>query len=243
MDWTYIDGNSSFTGESLAWFSSTNGSYTARGTIYCNSTFSFGTAQIVGETLTFAGFTGNDVYHKSDSTAGNPIVHPLSAALYLLGNGTNIHDPVGSRQWLTRMGYQQIPYYKIEGGPPPEYFHPDLQDFADHLWTGISHMANAVVLMSIDDNDTYVATEHLSATGYVKYDRFVTAVYALLSVWLFLIIVATVTMYRPAFTDSLNSYAIAQIVSEKPELEEGLQTRGGLNTNQALRSRFTNMGD
>jgi hypothetical protein len=221
------------------------------GFIQCDSTFATGTANIHGEDQAFTHFQQKNYFDANVEREDIPY-HPLYAALYSItqtfgdDNDTNADgtpSDVGNERVdsiLRMLGYQ-AQYDSASGDGEITFVQANTSTIASHLWTGTSHMAAAIGLLS-RDTMTFNATTFQSVSGRDRDTRFVAIAAGALGVWLATLLYCTFRMYRPTFGGSLNAYAAARLLADWPHLVDG-HCCGDLEENAFLRTGFGHVGD
>ncbi|EPQ61251.1 hypothetical protein GLOTRDRAFT_135770 [Gloeophyllum trabeum ATCC 11539] len=198
------------------------------GVVRCDAHAVFGNASVQGRYTSFDHFTPDKLYVPSQ--AGEPLLGPMAAMMYYLQTVPN--SEAGQAAAIDGLGYWQV---GINQGL--YYMSPSLDGFATALWNGIAHMAAAIELVGRDTNTPYQATRHVAVSGRKRDDRFFVAAMCLLAVWVVGLIVSSGLWLRPAFGDSLDSYAAGRLLAEQPDLVEN-EDIGTLDNNRRLRARF-----
>lgn len=222
----------------LVWFSNTNisgmilGDLT-EGVVRCDTSFTAGTSTMYGRSLTFNHFH-EDSTIITPTQAGEPLLDPLFATLWYLF--LSPHSS-GSEEEQAAV-IDSLGYIESSSNEGLYYTCPSLDGYAEALWRGATHMTNTMALLSRASEKAYPATAHVTVSGRVRDSTFFTSALALLGVWLFMMMLMTVMMWKPtAFGDSLDSYAAARLISGRTDLVDNNRL-GGLGDNEQLLQRF-----
>ena len=221
----------------LVWFDTQNNTgmfkdTIVQGLVRCDSYLTTGNATIDGRSLTFDSFTEDPGFYNS-TQGGEPLLDPLDAALYhLYILGQTSQDALGA-QAVDIFGFAEV---------DSMYDAPSLDAMAAAMWRGTSHMTAAVAILGRASDTPYPAVEYVSVSARTRSGPFFAGALALLALWLAGLVYATARMFRPTFGDSLNSYAAARLLADKPYLVQG-SCCGGLTENKRLLERFETVGD
>ncbi|KAF7363937.1 hypothetical protein MSAN_01052000 [Mycena sanguinolenta] len=186
------------------------------GVIRCDSVFSTGSATVSGATGTYSNFTEEVLFNATQG--GEPLLDPpLRAILAALARA---------------LGYVET------GVGGDSYNNPTLQEMATGFWRGVSYNVAGIGLISRSNDSSYTAVQSVQTAVYVREQNFATGAYALLALWLFLLVLITARSFRPTFRGSFDSYITATLVLDKPGLMESSSGLRGLTANKSLREPF-----
>ncbi|KAI0077805.1 hypothetical protein K474DRAFT_1642587 [Panus rudis PR-1116 ss-1] len=220
----------------LVWFDTANTTgvfqdTTVQGLVRCDSHVTTGRATIDGRNLTFDNFAEDTKFYKS-TQGGEPLLIPLQAALYHLSVlGSVTKDSIGA-QAVDIFKFVQV---------KSRYNAPSLDEMAAAMWRGTSHMTMAMALLGRDSGISYPAVAHVPVSARTRSNPFFIGAISLLGVWLVGLVYATARMFRRASSDSLDSYAAARLLVDKPHLVQGASF-GTLDDNRQLLERFRGVG-
>ncbi|KAJ6502010.1 hypothetical protein C8R45DRAFT_818405 [Mycena sanguinolenta] len=221
---------------------STNGSLTSTefpgtvvsGVIRCNSVFSTGIATVSGTTGTYSNFTEESLFNATQ--AGEPLLDPLFALFYYLqsgaGSGGILQDDTLKAALARALGYVET------GVGGNSYDNPTLQEMATGFWRGVSYNVAGIGLVARSNDTSYTAVQSVQTAVYVRDRNFATGAYALLAIWLLLLVLITARSFRPTFRGSFDSYITAKLVLDKPGLMESSSGFAGSASNKKLREPF-----
>lgn len=240
---SFITNGTSATNSAFVWFQNTNitgmlgSGPLVQGIVQCNATISTGHASLNGSTLTFDNFTQAVLYNASAAQGGEPLLHPLYAALHSLIPPGDDSGEQAQAETIDMLGYAEV---NVQG--ELIYIQPSLDQLAGSVWQGVSQMTAAMSLLGRTSNATYPATAYIPVSGRTRDPDFVLAAAALLGIWAVGLVCGTAWMYRPTFGDSLNSYTAARLLADKPELVQGYCS-GMPDQNPLLLQPFERVGD
>ncbi|KAJ7461578.1 hypothetical protein FB451DRAFT_1562847 [Mycena latifolia] len=205
------------------------------GIIRCDARTATGTAALSGDG-TFAAFAEAPLYNETQG--GEPLLDPLYALLYYFGaHATSLdNDDVYRAATVRALGFVGL----SPGGGSQTYAQPSLEAMAAGFWRGVSCTVTGVALLARTNDTTYPAVQTGLAAVYVREGRFAQGAYALLGLWLFLLVVVTARSFRPTFGGSFDSYVTAKLVLDKPGLMANAS--GQLAENKKLRGPFGRVG-
>ncbi|KAF7363944.1 hypothetical protein MSAN_01052700 [Mycena sanguinolenta] len=199
------------------------------GVIRCDSVFSTGNATVSGANGTYLNFTEEALFNATQE--GEPLLDPLLALFYYLGSDISTDDSLTAA--LARaLGYVETSVNNAS------YNNPTLQEMAAGFWRGVSSNVAGIGLNSRSNDSSYTAVQSVQTAVYVREQNFATGAYALLALWLFLLVLITARSFRPTFRGSFDSYITATLVLDKPGLMESSSGLGGLTANKSLREPF-----
>jgi hypothetical protein len=207
------------------------------GMIRCDTQTSTGRATLSGANGTFLDFTGEQLYNATQ--AGEPLLDPLYALFYYFdtGNSSQIFADDSIKAGVSRaLGYDSF----SPGNGVQSYTQPSVAEMADALWRGVSYTVAGLGLLSRANDTTYAAIQHGTTAVYVRERQFAVAAYALLAIWLLLLVVITARSFRPTFGGSFDSYTTAKLVMDRPGLVKS--SSGDLVENENLRAPFGRVG-
>ncbi|KAJ6563227.1 hypothetical protein B0H10DRAFT_1120087 [Mycena sp. CBHHK59/15] len=200
------------------------------GMIRCDSQVSTGTATLSGADGTYTSFSEAALYNETQG--GEPLLDPLFVLAYYLGSGTShISDDQIKAAIVRALGFVGL----SDGTGAQLYSQPSLAEMATAFWRGVSYTVSGIGLLSRTNETTYPAVARGTAAVYVRERHFAAGAYALLGIWLLLLIAITARSFRPTFGGSFDSYVTAKLVLDKPGLV-GLS--GELVHNENLRAPF-----
>jgi hypothetical protein len=223
----------------LIWLNATDHKLneTVQGIVMCNVTFSTGSAKLDGNDKTFSDFKEIAFYNFTMAQQGEPILHPLDAAMLALDyQSVHTHDSSLSAV-IDSLGYNAS-----QNGETLKYIQPSLDVMAEQIWQGAAHMGSALGLLSKEDGHAYPVTIHVSVTGRTIDGAIAKLAWVLCALWFVLLLGGTFILFRPTFGDSLNSYVAACLLAEYPALVDGYR-RGPLDENMQMSARFKMVGD
>jgi len=210
---------------------------TVSGVIRCDTSFSTGTAILSGTAGTYSNFTEEPLYHQT--TGGDALLDPLFALFYYLGHGNTAHlfaDESTQAGVIRALGFVGI----TDNNQTQLYIQPSAEDMATGFWRGVSYSVAGLGLLSRSNDTSYAATQSGQTAVYVRERDFAAGAYALLAIWLLLLVVITARSFRPTFGGSFDSYITAKLVLDKPGLVES--SSGDLAANENLREPFARVG-
>jgi hypothetical protein len=238
----------------VAWVNATSGLNTTEGYINCTSTTRTGNANVEQQSSlgspsfisTF--FRFSSLLDKNTPLDQTPFLPPLYAAFISLNQrfepSTQALISADHSASLMRMlGYRED--FIDASYRNTTYMAPTLSRLASQLEDGTLHMAVAVQNVG--------ARTRTFATTSRDYDDRIPGAFArslkwacitlvLLVVWMALLLYGTARMYRPTFGSSLDSYAAARLLVDKPHLVDGFCV-GAPSDNPQLRATFERVGD
>ncbi|KAJ7137829.1 hypothetical protein C8R44DRAFT_728032 [Mycena epipterygia] len=195
------------------------GGIVVSGLVRCDSQTATGTAMLSGVNGTYSSFSQKTLYNETQG--GEPLLDPL----YAFFHGRHARSGVRRAQpWRRERDYAQ----------------PSLEEMAAGLWRGISYTVAGIGLLSRTNDTSYPAVQTGVAAVYIREKHFAMAAYALLAVWLLLLIGITVRSFRPTFGPSFDSYVTASLVQDRPAVLDSLN--GELASNKNLREPFGRVG-
>ncbi|KAJ7152204.1 hypothetical protein C8R43DRAFT_923915 [Mycena crocata] len=199
------------------------------GMIRCDTSISTGRASLSGANGTFSEFTEEQLYNETQ--AGEPLLEPLFALLYYLENFQTT-DVIATASVVRALGFVGL----SPSGGVQTYAQPSIDEMATGLWRGVSYVLTGIGLLSRTNDTSYDAIQSGLVAVYVREPHFASAAYALLAVWLLLLVIVTARSFRPTFGGSFDSYITAKLVLDKPGLVES--AGGELTANTRLREPF-----
>ncbi|KAK7019499.1 hypothetical protein R3P38DRAFT_2631774 [Favolaschia claudopus] len=197
---------------------STNGSSSVNGVIRCDTRFATGRATLSGTTGTFTDFTEEALYH--DTQGGEPLLDPLYSIAQMKAGVARA------------LGYVPL----VQDGGNPGYTQPTIDEMATGFWRGVSYNVAGLGLLSRSNEVTYPAVQSGQTAVHVRERRFASGAYALLALWLLLLVFITARSFRPTFAGSFDSYITAKLVQNKPGLVE--ESSGDLAANENVKESF-----
>ncbi|KAJ7766734.1 hypothetical protein B0H16DRAFT_1366829 [Mycena metata] len=204
------------------------------GIIRCDTQIATGLATLSGVDGTFSAFSEETLYKPTQG--GDAIQEPLLAMLEYWGltfNGKGFEEDLGKGTAARTLGF--VGETDTDGDGFQTYLQPSMQELATTFWRGISHTVG-IGLLSRSNGTVYPAVQRGQTAVYVREAKFADAAYALLAVWLLLLVAITARSFRPTFADSFDGYLTAKLVQEKPGLMDNWS--GDLAANGDLRQRF-----
>jgi hypothetical protein len=225
----------------LIWVGATDGVTPVKGFVQCDSAFATGHATLNGLTGQYKDFRQESYYNISMKRKETALVHPLFAVMYDLSqtfSGKEETDRERAAAELRMLGYTPV-FDDVRG--TTTFTQPSLEQIADQLWLGTSHMGAAIGLLA-RGSKSYPAQEFASVSGRQRHMPFIYGGLFLLGGWLFMLMFCTMRMYRATFGDSLDSYVAARLLADVPYLVNG-HCCGELANNAGLREPFKRVGD
>lgn len=198
-----------------------------RGVVRCDTVFTSGDATVYGRNLTYDHFVPNNTLYN-DTQAGEPLVDPMSSALYHLSQADGANSNVLQAQYINLMAYSQTGNFK--------YISPSLDEFAQVMWRGAVHMTARLAILSRDTTTEYPAVMHTLVPARTRDNVYFLSTIGLLGVWLLGVVILTMWMWRGAFDDSLSGYVSARLWADRWNLTGGRQR--GSDDEQALLDPF-----
>ena len=235
-------------------FNTTNVTDSAEGMVKCQSKLSLGTAFLSGSQGTYHSFQESPIYNESLAFAGDILLYPLNSVLDVLVNGaipfgslsTTALQPISELQFaaallelqcttVRQLGYKTF----IDPNSPWDfnYTQPTLDDLANNIWLGVTHMTAVTGLLSWTSDTVYSANVYQTTSGRTRSPNFVGGAIVLVSMWLAALVYATARSYRTTFSDSLNSYEAGRLLTHEVDLVEG-HLHGQLSDNTRLSAPF-----
>ncbi|KAJ7811431.1 hypothetical protein B0H14DRAFT_2378343 [Mycena olivaceomarginata] len=206
------------------------------GVIRCDTRFSTGSATLSGANGTYSNFTEEALYQQTQG--GEPLLDPLFALFYYLGNGYTSKLLVDDS--LKAAVVRALGYTGLTDGSSATYSQPRLAEMATGFWRGVSYNVAGLGLLSRSNDTSYAAVRSGQTSVYVREKRFAAGAYALLAIWLLLLLVITGRSFRRTFGGSFDSYITAKLVMDKPGLVDSSQS--DLAANENLRAPFYRIG-
>ncbi|KAJ6531604.1 hypothetical protein DFH09DRAFT_137639 [Mycena vulgaris] len=205
------------------------------GMIRCNSQMYTGMATLSGNG-TYSSFSEAALYNATQ--AGEPLLDPLFALLYYFGShSTSLDtDDIYRAAVIRPLGFFGI----SPGNGSQTYGQPSMQEMATGFWRGVSYTVAGIGLLARTNDTPYPAVQSGRAAVYVRERHFAAAAYALLAIWLLLVVVITARSFRPTFGGSFDSYITAKLVLDKPGMVH--TSSGELSDNVKLREPFGRVG-
>ncbi|KAJ6531206.1 hypothetical protein B0H19DRAFT_966910 [Mycena capillaripes] len=212
------------------------------GLIRCDTQTSTGNATLSGADGTFSNFTAETLYIPTQG--GEALLDPLYALFYYLDTSSNLFSTSHPLTLaVTRaLGFVGLsPVDPVTGELGAETFsQPSLAEMATGFWRGVSYTVAGIGLLSRANDTSYPAVESGQTAVYVRERSFAVAAYALLAIWLLLLVAVTARSFRPTIGGSFDSYTTAKLIMKKPGLVEA--SSGDLAANENLREPFGRIG-
>ncbi|KAF7971412.1 hypothetical protein HWV62_21268 [Athelia sp. TMB] len=235
LNLNWWDNSSSITSSATGymWILATNYTNTVSGVAMCNATFTTGQAQVYGREGTFEALQPAAIYNKA--LQGEPLANPLTAAMIALGNPTlNSTYALSSPVAVFRMwGYTST--------FDASYDQPTIDAMIGQIWAGTLFMTSSIAILSQKTRVRDVVA-YASVSGRVKEELWAEGAIAFLVLWLALIVLLAMGLFRPAIGDWMNSYVAARLMAEHPELVRG-NRYGTLKDNKNMRRAFSSSTD
>ena len=210
----------------------TNENDTVSGVAMCNVTLFTGTAQLDGRDGTFTDFREEAIYNGSKAQGGEPLLHPLSAALLTLTR--SVYYTNFSAQSIVYM----LGYVPEDRENEVEFNQPSLDQMVQRIWQGSTHMGSAVGLLA-QRRDSYRATFYKPSSGRIVDPLLSKVSWAMLGLWLFLAFLSTLLLFRrTTMGNNLSAFTAAWLVWEHFESAAGRPWLGGLEAGTFLKQRF-----
>lgn len=238
-----------------------NGTRTAF--LECSSTFELGKAFITTGTdgSYFHSFASQEVFSRNDLFASTWFTHPLTTALLQLTSDTTkrwtdiesltrMFPMYGLRPWLWSNFEADFWAWQAGNETLAQEWSPEarnkfqqaiLLDIKDSIELGTFHMGAALATLShrqVETNVTYITGD----LGRTRNLRLAVIAWILVGAWAAMLLYCTKTMYRKTYAPSLNSYAAARLLVDRPGLVDG-HCCGELAQNKNLREPFLRVGD
>ncbi|KAL0065782.1 hypothetical protein AAF712_007270 [Marasmius tenuissimus] len=207
--------------------------YSSRALIQCNSTLTTGTAVVSGRNRTFTAFSRQTLYNFSESTSAEPLLDPLFASFYILGDPKTRDGNFRQGSVIRGLGFQYLA--GREGGTIMTPL--DSTDISEGLWGSIAHSTGATGVLSRDSSLVFPAQVPRPVAVYTRNRTFAIGAYGLLILWLLLVLGITAWSFRRTFSGGLDSYVAAELVFREKDLLEGVPF-GGMDGNQRLTAPF-----
>ncbi|KAK1225510.1 hypothetical protein PQX77_011547 [Marasmius sp. AFHP31] len=207
--------------------------YSSRGLIQCKSSLTTGTAAVSGRNRTFTSFFRQTLYNFSESTGAEPLLDPLYASFYILGNPQTRDNNFRQGSVIRGLGFQYL-----EGREGGTIMTPlDSTDISEGLWGSIAHYTGATGVLSRDSSLVFPAQIPRPVAVYTRNRPFAIGAYGMLILWLLLVLVLTAWSFRRTFSGGLDSYVAAELVFREKDLLEGVPF-GGVDSNNRLTKSF-----
>ncbi|KAE9398117.1 hypothetical protein BT96DRAFT_42100 [Gymnopus androsaceus JB14] len=201
------------------------------GLVRCDTQTLFGHASLQGRNFTFENFVSDNLYNASQG--GEALLDPLNALIYyILDTKGGDGDESLQAAAIDQFGYQEV---GSDGGLL--YLSPSLEGFASALWNGITNMAVVIAILARDSDIQYNGVAHVTVSGRTRDGTFFISAMVLLLAWFVGITCATVMLLRPTSYETLDGYAAARLLAERPDLVQN-DTAGMLKENRRLLDRF-----
>jgi len=194
------------------YINSTNHATVTTGFIKCHSTFSLGTATLLGRNRAFTDFKPTPFWNASHSQGGEPFMDPMAAVMYYLGTRSNSSED--EALIVRQLGYREA----LTGEEGLGFTQPSLKVIANQLWSGIAHMVAVTVQLATTSDTEYPATLHHVTAGRTRSYAYVIATLALLALWLSALIYLSINGYRMALSSSLDTYLAIRLCADEPHL-------------------------
>ncbi|KAJ7154280.1 hypothetical protein C8R46DRAFT_448554 [Mycena filopes] len=207
------------------------------GVVRCDTQVATGRATLSGVDGTFSGFTEEPLYTATQG--GEPLLEPLLAMMQywdLTSAAKGFTEAIGKATAARALGFVS----GSPGGGIETYLQPTMDELAAGFWRGVSYTVTGLGLLSRSNTTMYLAVESGQTAVYVREKKFADAAYALLALWLLLLVGITARSFRPTFGGSFDSYITAKLILDKPGLVENAS--GDLAENENLREPFTRAG-
>jgi hypothetical protein len=227
---TFLHNPASSTASAFIFINSTNSNETVSGVAVCNVTIFTGLAQLSGQNGTFTDFREAVIYNASTAQGGEPLIHPLSAALITLDQSVGL-TKFSAPAILNMLGY--VPSGELQS---VVFNQPSLEDMVQRIWQGAVHMGSAVGLLA-QRHGTCDAIFHRSTSGRIVDGVLSKVAWALLGLWFLLSSFSTFLLFRPTtMGNSLSAFVASRLVWDR--FETTGPWLGGLGDGGFLRSRF-----
>ncbi|KAF7295595.1 hypothetical protein MIND_01099600 [Mycena indigotica] len=191
---------------------------TVEGMVRCESTFSTGWATLDGRSRTYTNFAETVLLNFTASQQGEPLLDPMYAFMYSLDNAqktAKVNEPTFAASAVNALGYSPL-----VSGAQGSWSQPTVDELAKGLWRGVSYMVTSVGLRSRSTAVSYPASQTGVTAVYIRVQRYFIVSYALIVLWLFLLLLVTVRSYRPTVAGSFDSYLTARLIVDSPNLAD-----------------------
>lgn len=233
----FMDNSTTSFTTAYMWISAHNGTdaqdgVTVAGVAMCNATFTTARAKVYGLEGAFDTLEPIAIYNESAAQGGEPLAHPLTAALVALGNSDST-APQAHVAILSMWSYTINPNASVTN-----YDQPTMETMIDQIWSATLYMTGSIGIASQQAGQAHDVIKHTMVSGRVRENMWADAAWATLGLWLLLVIYSSVFLFRPAIGDSLSSYVAARLLAEQPQLVKG-QECGTLKDNENMRRPFS----
>ncbi|KAL0065783.1 hypothetical protein AAF712_007271 [Marasmius tenuissimus] len=127
--------------------------YSSRALIQCNSIFTTGTAVVSGPNRTFTGFSRQTLFNSSESTGAEPLLDPLFASFYVLGDPKTKDGNFRQGSVIRGLGFQYLA--SSERGTIITQLSPT--NISEGLWGSVTHYTGATGVLSRDSSLVFPA--------------------------------------------------------------------------------------
>ncbi|KAK1226345.1 hypothetical protein PQX77_010672 [Marasmius sp. AFHP31] len=207
--------------------------YSSRALIQCHSILTTGTAVVSGLNRTFTEFSRQRLFNSSESTNAEPLLDPLFASFYVLGDPGTRDGNFRQGSVIRGLGFQYLA--SGEGGTIMTPLGPT--NISEGLWGSVAHYTGATGVLSRDSSLVFPAQVPRPVAVYTRNRPFAIGAYGTLILWLILVLVITAWSFRKTFSGSLDSYVAAELVFRDKDLLEGVPI-GEVKDNKRLTGSF-----
>jgi hypothetical protein len=219
--------------------------------IACVATFSTVSVRVFGRTGVFDTQTIKEeqFYDSAAGQQGEPLIHPLSAAMMALqgSDGLGIGKPTAPslvRMWNYTTSQLSDDPNQIKS---VRFQQPTAEEMAQTVWQAIVHMTGSIAVSATRGDQMHEVTAYRQVTGRRRKIVWAIPLYAFLALWLALnIYLFTQLGWRvKTYDESLGSYTTSRLFVEHAHLVDD-QSCGTLENNRALSTgldaAFTRVG-
>ncbi|KAJ7355954.1 hypothetical protein DFH08DRAFT_933719 [Mycena albidolilacea] len=161
--------------------------------------------------MAHSNFTEEGLYQQTQG--GEPLLDPLFALFYYLGNGYTSKLLVDDS--LKAAVVRALGYTGLTDGSSATYSQPSLAEMATGFWRGVSYNVAGLGLLSRSNDTSYAAVRSGQTSVYLREKRFAAGAYALLAIWLLLLLVITGRSFKRTFGGSFDSYITAKLHAKR----------------------------
>lgn len=195
---------------------------------------STGTAVVSGINHTYTSFFEQPLFNTSAATGGEPALEPLFAVFYYLSAkslGGALAPLVGDAE-VRGLGFQAE-----TDTVSKKFTSPSPDDIAAALWRAVSHITTGTSILSRGNDISYPAIVPRTVSVYTRLTPYAIGAYALLALWLLILLGITAWCHRPTFSASLDSYVAGRLISDRVDLVVG-EPVGDADANEKLGALF-----
>ena len=186
----------------------------------CNANSIAGTAFVDGYNMTFGQFIYSELDYETVNLAGNPL------------------DPIALLAESNLLAFQVSARFKILATKDMDRALSRVQAMEAAMWDGILAMSFELYRRSSRSAEKQ-GIQRLEATGIRRDTAVFPAFITLLSIWFTGMIAATVVLLRPAWTSTLDGYAVACMLQHQPVVSKTVKSWfSELEDNEDLQQRF-----